>query len=202
MELHEALTQISEIRLQLARTETFRGYRAVPVAFTGLVALAGGGVQAFWISDPLRDSTAYLSLWVGLAVIGLLATMGEMWVRCGRSSLPLRRELSWLAIEQFLPCVLAGGLVTGVIALSAREELWMLPGLWAVLFSLGLFSSCRLRPRPVFWVALFYLLAGGVSLAAGESAACAPWMMAVPFGVGQLASAAILHCNREETHGA
>ena len=35
MELREALTQITEIRLQLARTEVFRGYRAMPVAFSG-----------------------------------------------------------------------------------------------------------------------------------------------------------------------
>ena len=33
MELREALTQITEIRLQMARTEVFRGYRAVPAAF-------------------------------------------------------------------------------------------------------------------------------------------------------------------------
>ena len=39
MELREALTQITEIRLQLARTEVFRGYRAMPVAFSGGVAL-------------------------------------------------------------------------------------------------------------------------------------------------------------------
>ena len=34
MELREALSQIAEIRLQMARTETFRGYRAVPVALS------------------------------------------------------------------------------------------------------------------------------------------------------------------------
>ena len=37
MELREALTQITEIRQQLARTEVFRGYRAMPVAFSGVV---------------------------------------------------------------------------------------------------------------------------------------------------------------------
>ena len=41
MELREALTQITEIRLQMARTEVFRGYRALPAAFSGGVALAG-----------------------------------------------------------------------------------------------------------------------------------------------------------------
>ena len=40
MELREALTQISEIRRQVARAQLFRGYRALPVAFSGLTALA------------------------------------------------------------------------------------------------------------------------------------------------------------------
>ena len=43
MELREALTQIAEIRQQMARTEVFRGYRAMPVAFGGVVALAAAG---------------------------------------------------------------------------------------------------------------------------------------------------------------
>ena len=46
MQLHEALAQITEIRTQIARTETFRGYRSATVAFSGLLALGGAGVQA------------------------------------------------------------------------------------------------------------------------------------------------------------
>ena len=34
MDLREALTQITEIRQQLARTEVFRGYRSVPITFS------------------------------------------------------------------------------------------------------------------------------------------------------------------------
>ena len=36
----------------------------------------------------------------------------------------------------------------------------MLPGLWQILFSLGVFASCRLLPRATFGVAVFYLVAG------------------------------------------
>ncbi len=52
MELREALTQITEIRLQLARTEVFRGYRAMPVAFSGGVAMLAALIQAVTISGP------------------------------------------------------------------------------------------------------------------------------------------------------
>ena len=44
MHLHDALAQITEIRSQMARTQTFRGYRSATVAFSGLLALAVSAV--------------------------------------------------------------------------------------------------------------------------------------------------------------
>ena len=41
----------------------------------------------------------------------------------------------------------------------------MLPGLWQIFYSLGIFASCRLLPRPTFWVAVFYLGTGLAVLA-------------------------------------
>ena len=45
MELHEALGEISAIRRQLARGERFRGYRAAPVALSGVSAFVAGAGQ-------------------------------------------------------------------------------------------------------------------------------------------------------------
>src|SRR5262249_18665709 len=126
MELREALTQIAEIRRQLARTELFRGYRAMPVAFSGLLALAAAGVQAVWISDPSQHVVAYLALWVGAAVLSTLAAGTEMVLRCRRAASSLDNEITWLAVEQFLPCLVAGALLTAVLALFVPDNLWML----------------------------------------------------------------------------
>ena len=52
MDLHDALTQITEIRQQMARTEVFRGYRAVPVTFSGVLALGVSVIQAIFITEP------------------------------------------------------------------------------------------------------------------------------------------------------
>ena len=65
MELREALTQISEIRRRVAQTELFRGYRAVPVAFSGLLALATAAVQMLYLPYPADHPSAYIALWVG-----------------------------------------------------------------------------------------------------------------------------------------
>lgn len=194
MELRDALTQISEIRLQMARSEVFRGYRAAPVAFSGFLALAAAASQAAWLPNPMANPSAYIGLWTGAAVLSAVAAgLGMAW-RSSHGGGSRRREVTHLAVEQFAPCLAAGALLTVVVLRTAPESLWMLPGLWQVLFSLGVFAACRLLPRATFGVAVFYLVAGLLSLClARGDAALSPWAMGLPFGVGQLAAAAVLY---------
>jgi hypothetical protein len=201
MELREALSQIAEIRQQMARTEVFRGYRSLPVAFSGFLACLAAIVQSVWIPEPMRDVRAYLTLWIVAAAVGIVAAAVEMILRSRHSS-RWAREQTWLAVEQFLPCVVAGGLTTLVIARSAESILWVLPGLWSILFSLGIFASRRLLPRETFGVALYYLVAGLVclSLAQGEWS-LSPWAMGIPFGGGQILAALVLYRTLERDHG-
>lgn len=199
MDLHEALSQISEIRHQMARTEVFRGYRAAPVAASGAIALVAGFAQHAWIPDPSRQISPYLVLWVGSAVLSAAVTVAAIAARRRMDGSSWGREVTRLALEQFAPCLLAGGLVTFVIARTRPESLSMLPGLWQILFSMGVFASCRLLPRATGAVAIFYLGTGLVSLSLGD-AALSPWAMAIPFGVGQCLAAAILYWNLERGH--
>ncbi len=203
MELREALTQITEIRLQLARTEVFRGYRAMPVAFSGAVALIAGLIQAAAIADPVERIGPYLALWIGAAAVSALAAGLEMLIRARIAGSRLTRELTWLALEQFCPSLIAGALLTIVLVRVAPESVWMLPGLWQIVFSLGIFASCRLLPRATWWVGVFYLAAGlsVLTLARGD-AALSPWAMAVPFGAGQWLAAAVLYATLERDHAA
>lgn len=194
MELHEALSQISEIRQQMARNEVFRGYRALPVAFSGVLALMAAILQATFIRDPHQEIGLYLGLWIGTAVLSAMIAGGEMAIRMRWPGSALRREITWLAIEQFVPSLAAGALLTLVLTRTATEALWMLPGLWQILYSLGVFASCRLLPRATFGVAVFYLISGLLVLAyaRGESA-FSPWAMGGPFAVGQFFAAGVLY---------
>jgi hypothetical protein len=88
---------------------------------------------------------------------------------------------------------MVGFLLAVVLMRVAAQDCWMLPGLWELIFSLGVFASCRFLPRQMFAVGVWYLAAGLFCLAAGSSArALSPWMMGIPFGVGQLLVAAVL----------
>lgn len=198
VELHEAMSQISEIRQQIVRTTVFRGYRSAPIAFSGLVALGAAYAQGVLIPEPTAAVGAYLKLWIGAAAVSLLAAGAEMGHRAWRAGSPLSRELTLLAVEQFLPCVAAGAMLTTVILLSAPDQIWMLPGLWGVVYGLGVFASYRLLPSAVFWVGAYYLFAGGACLAFAQGRfALAPWTMALTFGVGQLLAAGVLYWNLE-----
>lgn len=203
MELDEAMAQIAEIRQQMARTEVFRGYRAFPVALSGTLAWAAAGYQAVFIPDPIANLSAYLGLWVGTALIsGAAAGLGMIWRAWHAPKGAWSREITRLAVEQFAPSLVAGGLLTIVLVRSAEESLWMLPGLWSILFSLGIFASRGLLPRATVFVGVHYLLAGLACLALARGPhTLSPWAMGLPFGVGQFVAAAVLYGTLERRHG-
>jgi hypothetical protein len=199
MELQEALLQISAIRHQMARSEQFRGYRAAPVAVSGLIAIAAGLLQPILVPHPRQHLDRFLTLWIAVALTSMVVCLGDVWRRYRRSAGMLHQETTHLAVGQFFPCLIAGGLLTVVISRSAPDVAWILPGLWSILFGLGLFASWRLLPRAIFAVAVYYLLAGlcAVAWGRGESA-LGPWTMPLLFGIGQLLAAAVLLLSERE----
>jgi hypothetical protein len=76
----------------------------------------------------------------------------------------------------------------------APETLWMLPGLWQILVSLGVFASVRSLPRSVAFAGAWYFVAGfTVLLLSSQSHTLSPWAMGLPFAVGQALMATILY---------
>lgn len=199
-DLNEALTEITAIRRQIVRTAEFRGYGPVTVAMTGLVAIAAAVVQARFLPAAAHDVVTYLTLWISTAAIATSLIGFEMVIRSRTIHSSLGPEMTLHAIEQLVPSGVAGALVTAVLIRVAPDAVWTLPGLWQILFSLGVFASARFLPRAVFAVAVWYLFAGLVclSLAATERT-LSPWMMGWPFGIGQLFAAAILQWSETGT---
>lgn len=192
-DLDKALAEITTIRAQLARGEAFLGYGPATMAATAVLALLAATAQAWWLEDPVGQVTAYLALWTATAASAAGLIAAEAVTRSRRLHSGLAQAMIATAVEQFLPAAAAGVLLTAVLLRFAPDTLWMLPGLWQIVFSLGVFSSCRGLPRPIFAVGIWYLVAGLAVLAwAQGEQALAPWAMGVPFTVGQLLLAAIL----------
>ena len=202
MELHDALTQISDIRRQMARAHVFRGYRAATAAASGVIALIAAAVQQHLAPNPFQDVVPYLTIWGSAAFLSLLLVGVEIATRHMRSGSVLQRELSLATVECLTPSLVAGALLTLALVVHARSGMWLLPGLWAILFSLGLFSCRRVMPVGIVIPAGYYLLAGllCITMAQGASA-FSPWSMVWTFGVGQFLTAGVLFCSRERRHG-
>jgi len=197
-DLNKALGDISSIRRQMARSTEFRGYGPATLATTGCLALLAAGLQARWLPDPENHIPVYLSIWIATAILSAALIAAQMYTRTRRMHSGMADEMIRMAVEQFLPAVGAGGLMTVVLARYVPAAQWMLPGIWQVIFSLGVFSSCRFLPRPMASVGMWYLLTGLICVALGDVRALSPWAMGIPYGAGQLLFAGILLWNGSE----
>jgi hypothetical protein len=191
-ELHKAIGDISSIRRQMARSTEFRGYGPATLAGTAAFAGIAAGVQSFWVPDPANRIGAYLTIWIWTALLSAALIVAQMHTRTRRIHSGLADEMIRMAVEQFLPSAIAGFFVTIVLVRFVPTAQWMLPGLWQIIFSLGVFSSCRFLPRPMLTAGAWYLLTGLVCITFGGARALSPWAMGIPFGAGQLLVAGIL----------
>jgi hypothetical protein len=197
-DLEKALGDITSIRRQVARTTEFRGYGPLTLAATGFLAFAAAAAQARWIPEPSAHLPAYLAAWVTTALISVALIGTQMYTRSQRIHSGMADEMIRMAVEQFLPSAGAGALLTIVLVACAPSSLWLLPGLWQIIFSLGVFSSCRFLPRPMLLAGAWYLFGGLATVALGDARAFSPWVMGISYGVGQLLVAVILLFARKE----
>jgi hypothetical protein len=191
-DLHQALSDIASIRRQMARSAVFRGYGPATIAATSVFALSAAALQTQWISDPMQHLIAYLTLWIATAALSAALIGAQMYTRSRRLHSSMSGEMIHLAVAQFLPSAGAGLLLTFVLLHYVPQASWMLPGLWQIIFSLGIFSSCRFLPRHMAVAGFWYLATGLACVALGESQNLSPWLMGVPYAIGQILIAAIL----------
>ena len=184
---HVARGDLFEIRRMLARAGAFDGYRAAPVAWSGALALAAGGVQRMIAPGPF----AFVALWVAVAAICFAINVVGIARTYGASPRQWERSLAFAALLDLMPAIVGGVVVTA--ALLLRGELELLPGTWMVFYGSGVMVSRRHVPRACAWVGLAYVAAGGATLGLLPAAsALRADVMAGVFGVGQFVLATIL----------
>ncbi|MDR3793366.1 MAG: hypothetical protein P4L03_08295 [Terracidiphilus sp.] len=191
-DLNRAIGDISSIRRQVARSTEFRGYGPATLAATGFTAVLAAVVQAVLLPDPANHIAIYLAIWISTALISSALIGTEMFARTRRIHSGLADEMIRMAVEQFLPSAVAGALLTFVLVRYVSAEVWILPGIWQIVYSLGIFSSCRFLPRHMLAPGAWYLLTGLICIALAGGRALSPCTMGIPFGLGQLLVAAVL----------
>jgi hypothetical protein len=189
MEVRDALAQLDRIHDHLTRAEVYRGFRVPAVAVVGCVGLLAAAAQP-WVDVP------FVWYWTAVGAAGALVGFGA----AVRSYLfredDFERRRTRRVMGQFLPCVLAGALLT--VSLGRTEAFVpLLPGVWAVVFGLGVVAVRPHLPPAVGLIGLAYVLAGGLLLA-WRPAELSGWSVGGVFGVGHLLTALALHAGAKE----
>ncbi|MFT4113857.1 hypothetical protein [Silvibacterium sp.] len=197
-DLSRALVDIDRIRQQVAESSEFRGYGPATVAGTGVLAVAAAFAQSRWLPEPVAHHALYLELWIGVAIASIALAAIEMFARTRRIHTCMASAMLRMAIEQFLPALAVGVLLTVALARFVPQSFWMLPALWQILFSLGIFASCRFLPRAMLFVGGWYLVTGLLLFSLAGDRALSPWAMGIPFGVGEVLVSAVLWFGAEK----
>jgi len=192
-DLNQALVEIRSIRRQVAQTTEFRGYGPATLFATAIVALLAGAAQSHWVAEPATHQIQYVALWlsIGIFCAALIAT--QMLVRANRLHSSMADEMVRMAVAQFLPAGIAGAILPFILLHVTSNVFWMLPGLWQIIFSLGVFASCRCLPRPMLLIGAWFLLTGLACISLGDVRALAPVTMSGAYAVGMALVAAIHH---------
>jgi hypothetical protein len=202
MQVDEALGQIAEIHDQLARGEHYRGFRPLAVVISGLLGLLAASARATIFAVMFgfdgAGPAAFAVYWLIVAAIaggvGVGPAIGSYLFQESEYSQRRTRRIA----GQFLPCVVAGFCVTLAAVRAGWQVAELLPGIWMLLFSLGVFAARPFLPRTIGWVGLFYLIAGTLFLARPiTNLDTAGWAVGGTFAVGQAATAIVLYRNQE-----
>jgi hypothetical protein len=192
-DLNRALVDIRDIRRQVAQATEFRGYGPLTLSATAVLALLAGVVQSRWIPEPANFPVQYVALWLATAVLCAALIASQMLLRARRLHCGIADEMIRMAVAQFLPAGVAGAVLPFVLLHVPRGVFWMLPGLWQIIFSLGVFASCRCLPRPMLLVGVWFLLTGFACVALGDSRALVPAPMSGAYCIGMMLVAGIHH---------
>lgn len=193
MRIEDALAQFSTIHAQVLRSETFRGYRAVAVGATGLLALVAAITQEFWIRPATPG--AFAGFWFVVAAIGGSGVAVDLAVHVRREGVGAWRR-AWLALRQLLPALVVGGALT--LALVETTAADCLPAVWSLCFGLGVIASRPFLPAGIGFVAAWFLASGAILLLpALRTPVPSPLAMGLVFGCGQLMAAFVLRRSEE-----
>jgi hypothetical protein len=191
-ELDRALADIVEIKSRLARSSEFLGLGPAALAASGALAFLVAMAQS--ILPGATEPVAYFAGWIATAVAACALIGAEMIRRSQRHHGGLADQMIREAVLHFIPAGVGGAALLAFFAQFAPADLWLVPGLWLILVSLGIFAAARSLPPGMIYAGAWYFLSGfTVLLLAAGGHALSPWSMGLPFALGQCGIALLVH---------
>ncbi|MBL8821683.1 MAG: hypothetical protein JNJ77_03775 [Planctomycetia bacterium] len=192
--LSDALSNITEIHAHLAKSEIYAGVQAKPVLLSAFLGLTAACLQDRIIPSP--DALQFVCFWITTAgICAGVAAIGAVIAYFFYDD-HLGRRHARIVASQLAPSLAAGVFLVLALLPHLHQCIGLFPGLWAILYALGLFSVRPYMPRATGWVGLYFILTGTLLLnLLPMDQVPSPWSIAVIFAAGQAGLALVLYRN-------
>lgn len=187
LNIHEALSQIKELRGVILDKRYFTGY-------SGKSKIAGGCL-ALLVSIALatgyvpRNNDAHLIAWLLLGVAGMAMNYSALFRWYSGLNEERKRLARVVPVIDAVPSIIVGMILSW--ALISHGVLDLLFGSWMSLYGLSHVSYRVLLPKTNYGVGVFYLVCGLVLLLFPQPF-LNPWPMGIVFFAGELAGGILL----------
>src|SRR5215212_2093608 len=173
--LHDrAMDNLRFIRQTMERATAFTavpGWGGVGMGALALVAAA--------VAETRLTQAEWLGTWLGTAILGLTLGGWAMSVKARRAGTPVFSYSGRRFVLSYLPPMLVGALLTGVLVRAGLYE--ALPGTWLVLYGTGVVTGGAFSVRVVPLMGLCFMGLGALALFAPPTWGNA--LMAAGFGL-------------------
>ena len=183
--------QLEVVYQQLARSAGFRGFR--PAFLLPVSVVAACTTATIWLVATRLGAYGVALAWVGVAAAIGLAVAAVIVLPALRAEPVVAREAARGVINQMLPPLGVGAVLTVVILLQHPEAVAFLPAVWLVLFGLGIAAISPMILARIEYSVIAYVVSAAIvyvlrSSEPGEFAL----LVGVPFTLGHLLTALIL----------
>lgn len=168
---------LEDLRFIRQTLEDSASFTAVPG--WGMVAMGATALLTSAIASRQTSSPRWIAIWLVEGVIALLLALWTMERKARRARMPLLSGPGRKFMLSFMPPLLVGALLTGVMYQGG--SLPQIPGMWLLLYGTGVVTGGAFSVRIVPVMGTCFMLAGAATLLAPASWANA--MLAGAFGV-------------------
>lgn len=184
-DIEDAISQIAQIKAQLAVSTRFQGFAPEVLVIGGILSAAAMLAQIVWPARFAGSDLGFIKFWsmvlAGLAVMLAVETVPRSRLRHGAAA----ETMLTTTVRLVLPFAAAQVVIAGVICAYAPDSIWLVPGLWQIITALAAFCAVPHLPRAIGWAAGWFFACGTAMLVmAGSRRELSPWMMGVPFAIG------------------
>ena len=159
--------------------ETMEGAtRFTAVSGIGEVAVGVTALAAAYLASRQGTPLGWLLVWLGAALLAFLITTGAIAWKARRSQESLFSQPGRRFVLGLFPPFVAGALLTPVLFMAG--VIWVLPGLWLLLYGAGVVTGGAFSVRTVPVMGLGFMALGAVALVAPPAWGDA--LMAAGFG--------------------